>query len=401
LAGFQETLVCEKAMPNISDTAYPRLKATPSNKELEKIFTPTPEEWRFAWERTSSELQTLRLLIWLKVFQRLGYFPAQDEIPAKIIEHIADSISTVQSSDVLANYDQNSLKWVHHSIVREYLGVSAYGESARKAAMEASLEASTTRDDLVDIVNVAIEELIRHRYELPAFSSLVRIARSARSRINSEYHQLVNQRLTGNTRKGLAALTDRSGKNAKTAWDSLKREPNRPTVRHVQDFIKHLQGLLEHDLRSEAFTGIPDIKVSQFAAEARSLDAASMRDFSESKRLTLAAALVLVQVGRAFDDVTDMFIRLVQRMHSRAREALDQHRLAKIAETDALVATLQQVSVAYKMEGCDTSRLNAIGKLLAGKSTQSLTGVKSMLCSLATITCRCCQSSTKARGLSL
>lgn len=213
-------------MPNISDTAYPRLKATPSNKELEKIFTPTPEEWRFAWERTSSELQTLRLLIWLKVFQRLGYFPAQDEIPAKIIEHIADSISTVQSSDVLANYDQNSLKWVHHSIVREYLGVTAYGESARKAAMEASLEASTTRDDLVDIVNVAIEELIRHRYELPAFSSLVRIARSARSRINSEYHQLVNQRLTGNTRKGLAALTDRSGKNAKTAWDSLKREPN-------------------------------------------------------------------------------------------------------------------------------------------------------------------------------
>lgn len=354
-------------MPNISDTAYPRLKATPSNKELEKIFTPTPEEWRFAWERTSSELQTLRLLIWLKVFQRLGYFPAQDEIPAKIIEHIADSISTVQSSDVLANYDQNSLKWVHHSIVREYLGVSAYGESARKAAMEASLEASTTRDDLVDIVNVAIEELIRHRYELPAFSSLVRIARSARSRINSEYHQLVNQRLTGNTRKGLAALTDRSGKNAKTAWDSLKREPNRPTVRHVQDFIKHLQGLLEHDLRSEAFTGIPDIKVSQFAAEARSLDAASMRDFSESKRLTLAAALVLVQVGRAFDDVTDMFIRLVQRMHSRAREALDQHRLAKIAETDALVATLQQVSVAYKMEGCDTSRLNAIGEVIGGQ----------------------------------
>ncbi|HNB22588.1 MAG TPA: Tn3 family transposase, partial [Candidatus Melainabacteria bacterium] len=119
--------------------------------------------------------------------------------------------------------------------------------------------------------------------------------------------------------------------------------------------------LLEHGLRAEAFSKIPDVKVNQFAAEARSLDVASMRDFAEPKRLTLAAALVLAQVGRAFDDVTDMYIRLVQRMHSRAKEALNQHRIDKAAETDALISTLHGVSLAYKKEGNASERLEAIG----------------------------------------
>ncbi len=76
-------------MPSISDTAYPRLKANPSQKDLEQIFTPTQEEKKFAWEHTSKEIQTVRLLTWLKVFQRLGYFAAANEIPVRIIEYIA------------------------------------------------------------------------------------------------------------------------------------------------------------------------------------------------------------------------------------------------------------------------------------------------------------------------
>jgi TnpA family transposase len=165
----------------------------------------------------------------------------------------------------------------------------------------------------------------------------------------------------------LRTLFERSGRHSKTAWDNLKREPKKPTVRHVQDFIKHLQVLLQHDLRAEAFSAIPDMKISQFAAEARSLDVASMRDFAEPKRLTLAAALVLVQVGRAFDDVTDMYIRLVQRMHSRAKDALNQYRIDKAAETDALVATLHNVSLAYKTDGSETDRLGAIGAVIEHK----------------------------------
>jgi hypothetical protein len=174
-------------MPNISDTAYPRLKPNPTAKELENIFTPSPEERQFAWDRTADDGHTLRLLVWLKVFQRLGYFPSVDEISNRIFEHIADSIGAVHAPEKLFVYSQSRQKWTHQEFVRDYLGVSAYGEDARKSAVAASLDAATTRDDLVDIINVAIEELVRQRYELPAFSSLVKIARAARTRINGGF----------------------------------------------------------------------------------------------------------------------------------------------------------------------------------------------------------------------
>ncbi|MBX9688223.1 MAG: Tn3 family transposase [Candidatus Obscuribacterales bacterium] len=340
------------------------MNANPTRKELQQLFTPTPEEKEFAWKRTSSEIQTLRLLTWLKLFQRLGYFPSPDEISARIIDHVANAAGVAQWPDALGSYEGSSLKWVHHSLVREYLQVTAYGDAARKAAHEACLEASTTRDDLVDIVNVAIEELIRQRHELPAYSTLVRIARTARQRINSEYHLLVFQRFSEKTRDTLGKLFEGSGKKFKTAWDSVKTEPNNPTVRHMQDFLNHIETLSEHDLRAEAFAGIPAVKIAQFAAEARSLDVASMRDFSETKRLTLAGALVLAQVGRAYDDVADMFIRLVQRLHSRAREALVQHRIDKVGETDKLIATLHEVSLAFKNAENESERLTAIEAII-------------------------------------
>ncbi|HNC91234.1 MAG TPA: Tn3 family transposase [Anaerolineales bacterium] len=348
-------------MPNISDTAYPRPKARPSQKELERNYTPTEEERAFAWQRTSTEIQTLRLLVWLKVFQHLGYFPSHDEISSSIIEHIAQWVDVEEPSAALSSYDGSNQKWVHHGMVREYLCVSTFNKSARQIAVAACLEAAATRDDLVDIINVAIEELVRQRYELPGYSTLAKIARAARSRVNTDYHQQVYSALTSKTKDGLKLLFESPGRQSKSAWDNLKKEPNKPTVRNLQDFLRHLSMLLEHDLRSEAFGQIADVKVNQFAAEARSLDVASMRDFAEPKRLTLAAALVLVQVGRAYDDVADMFIRLVQRMHAKAKEALRIYREEKAAETDELVNTLRAISVAYKADDTELNRLAAIG----------------------------------------
>ena len=61
-------------MPSISDTAYPRLKTSPSAKELEEIYTPSLHELSFAKERTRQAHHCAYLLILLKTFQRLGYF---------------------------------------------------------------------------------------------------------------------------------------------------------------------------------------------------------------------------------------------------------------------------------------------------------------------------------------
>ena len=67
-------------------------------------------------------------------------------------------------------------------LVRFYLGVTPFADTARKLMLRTSLASSRVREDLADIVNMAIEELIRQRYELPGFSTLFRAARAARAR---------------------------------------------------------------------------------------------------------------------------------------------------------------------------------------------------------------------------
>src|ERR1700757_3984782 len=92
----------------------------------------------------------------------------------------------------------------------------------------------------------------------------------------------------------------------------------------------------------------------------------------ERKRLTLAGALILKQVARALDDVADMFIRQVKKMHHKAEEALMQYQMAHAGRTDALIAVLRDITLAYKAEGSREERLALIETLLEKDADQIL-----------------------------
>ena len=117
----------------------------------------------------------------------------------------------------------------------------------------------------------------------------------------------------------MAILLTRVDDDTKSPWHRLKEEPKQPTAQNNREFLDHLSWLREQAIGPSTFRDIPEVKLKQFAAEARSLDVASMNDLTEPKRLTLAAALVFAQTGQALDDVADMYVRLVQRLHNQAR----------------------------------------------------------------------------------
>ena len=73
------------------------------------------------------------------------------------------------------------------------MGVTPFAEAARKVMLRTCLASSRVREDLADIVNVAIEELVRQRYELPGFSTLFRAARAARVTVNRGYYPQIYQ----------------------------------------------------------------------------------------------------------------------------------------------------------------------------------------------------------------
>jgi hypothetical protein len=153
----------------------------------------------------------------------------------------------------------------------------------------------------------------------------------------------------------------------------LKAEPKQATTQNTRDFLDQLEWLREHGVFADIFADVPDVKIKQFAAEARSLDLGSIHDCAEPKRLTLTAALVAVQIARALDDAADMFVRLVQKLHNHAFDALLQHQADHVERTDSLVATLHDVTLAYRSEGTAEERLNAIGAVLEPDADRILT----------------------------
>src|SRR6516165_4813495 len=351
-------------MPSISDTAYPRLKINPSAKELNELYTPTVYELAFARERARQPLQRAGLLLLLKTFQRLGYFAACAEIPAPIIRHVFRCAALAELPEQLQVYDASTARDRHTALIREFLGVTAYGPAAREVVVETCMQAARTRDDLPDLINMAIEELIRQRFELPAFSTLLRIARTTRNTVNRRYQLRVCELLDADARQRLLAILSRSAGESRSLWDQVKREPKRSTVPQFKDFLDHLHWLQQQNVAASAFAEIPEAKIRQFAAEARSLDLTSLNDMPERKRLTLAGGMILKQVARALDDVTDMFIRQVKKMQHKAEEALIEYQMAHADRTDALIAKLREITLAYKAEGSREEHLALIETLL-------------------------------------
>jgi hypothetical protein len=194
----------------------------------------------------------------------------------------------------------------------------------------------------------------------------------SRSRVNREYQERVCETLDATAKQKLFGILTRPSGEPRSLWDKVKREPKRLTVANMKDFLDHLRWLQQQNVAASAFASIPDAKVKQFAAEARSLDLASLNDMPERKRLTLVAALILKQVARSLDDAAEMFIRQVQKMHNRASDALVLYRAAHAERTDTLVARLREIALAYKAEGTREQRLAAIEMLLAADADNIL-----------------------------
>ena len=351
-------------MPLVSDTAYPCLDINPTAMEVAR-FTPTPAEIAFVHRRTRQAGPRLALLVLLKTFQRLGYVVPLGQVPTAIVEHVALHVpEVVFPTNALAGYETSTYRSRLTALVRDFVGVAAFGRRAHHVAQVASVEAAHAREDIADIINATIEELVRQRFELPAFGTLVKLAISARGTVNRGYHRQVANALPTEVQQRLNTLLLLPPDQTRTAWDQVKTEPKRPTPRHMQDFLRHLDWLRAQGAGTAVFAAIPTAKVRSFAAEARALTANVLTEMVEPKRLTLMAALLQSQIARTLDDLADMFVRQMQRMHARAKEALATQQLEQFEHTDDLIILLRDAVLACRGEGPPERRLAAVEALL-------------------------------------
>ena len=315
-------------MPNAHETAYPRLKTSIGRRELIELYTPTPAEVELATGVSKGEPARLAFLILLKTFQRLGYFIALRDVPRGIVEHIGNDLGMLIVPDSLAEYDESGTRRRHVPIIRKYLRVKNFDEGGQALLSSTVRLAAARMEDLADIINVAIEELVRHSFELPGFTSLIKEARRGRAEVNRTLYRRVCEAITAEGRDAIdRLLAESASESRKTRWNTLKQDARSPTLTHLRQLLGRQQWLARehHPIAMNAL--LPEVKLRQFALEAKSLDAARMQEMVPEKRYTLAATLIEMQNARVLDDLAEMFIKRLLRIHRRGREALalDRH----------------------------------------------------------------------------
>jgi hypothetical protein len=193
-------------MASIERTAYPRFKPSLSERELEALYEPTPRERGFAETNTRSPQGRLTLLVLLKCYQHLGYLPQAKEVPDQVTGYLADCFNVEVSPNLGARRRQERHRY--QKSIRDFLGVESFSEGGHGVAAEATGEAAFTRSDPADLINVAVKNLVKERFELPAFSTLDRLAGRVRREVHEEIYARVTGDLTEEERGRLDGLLD-------------------------------------------------------------------------------------------------------------------------------------------------------------------------------------------------
>lgn len=352
-------------MPSPHETAYPRLKSSFTPRELAEVYTPTPEELALADRVTKGPVAKVCFLVLLKTFQRLGYAHSVAEVPPTLLRHIAQVAGVEVTLQDLAGYDTSGTRIRHLPVIRKHLQLQPYGPAARQAMTEALYTAAQTKEDLADLINVAIEELVRQRFELPAFSAFLRLAKQGQAQVLHGFYQQVTAHLAASDCARLDALFVADPATGRSRWQRLKVDPGRPTLTHLREHLDYLAWLSDQQVGGTTLLAdLPQGKRKHFAAEAKTLDSARMAAMAPAKRYTLAVAFLAAQLARARDDLADLFVRRMEHLQSQAKAALEQYQVMQQVRMDALVTTLREVVSAYQTEGSPEVRLQAIEAVL-------------------------------------
>uniref|UniRef100_UPI001683BDBE Tn3 family transposase n=1 Tax=Oscillatoria sp. FACHB-1407 TaxID=2692847 RepID=UPI001683BDBE len=366
-------------MPTVQDTAYPRLRTNLSRKELDSIYTPNGDELSLAKRITRGRVANLGFLILLKVFQRLGYPVFLSDVPAAIISHIVAVSRLSASSQELLNYDQSKTRKRHALVIREYLSLQPYKAAAQQTAQAAMEFAILSKHDLVDLINIAIEELVRQRYELPGFTTLERLARRTRAAANQTLFNQFTQNLNLSEKAQIDALFQVDEETQISAWNRLKQEPGKPSATHLVGLVKHLEWLKPLQLGTALLVNLPEVKLKHFADEALQLDAGRMKQLESRKRYTLAAILLKMQYAQTLDDLSEMLIRRMQQMHHKGKEALAAYRLKAQSTADALITILRDIVLALSDEGSRAQKFEATAQLIKDRAQTILEQCETLL----------------------
>jgi hypothetical protein len=158
----------------------------------------------------------------------------------RIIQYLRTCLSLPPDTPCVA---PKRSKWRYYAAIRAHLGITSDPAQARAVATAGMTQAAHTMDHPADLINVALELLVRASLEIPAFSTLDRIAGHVRAQVNAAYFTQVATRLTEQDWADLERLLVAERSTGRTAVARLKELPASATISHLDDWLDRLTWL--------------------------------------------------------------------------------------------------------------------------------------------------------------
>ncbi len=276
-------------MTSVERTTYPRFGRVVAGRELAESFTPSGDEVEWARCRTAQhdERRLLALVVWLKSYQRLGYFPKVDDVPAVVARHVRDALGLAGDVELEQPVERTAKRY--RELVRARMKVTYDAAGVRQVAEQAIRKAVQAKDNPADLINVALEELVRARCELPGYTTLDAMATTIRTEANTAFYGLVAARVNMAARARLGRLLLADPVTRRSEFDRLKDVAKAASLGKFRQRLELLAVIDAIGPTGTWLEGVPPGKVAHFAGEARVTDIADMRKVGEEKRLTVLA----------------------------------------------------------------------------------------------------------------
>ncbi len=337
-------------MASIERTAYPRFKSIITENELSTFFTPSLEELAYANSKTKDLFYLLVFLALLKSVQKLFYFPNLTDIPQPIIKHI--SRYTGLNRPIVPFISLPTL-YKYQQYIRDYLQIKPFDDEADKMITVTISKMIQIRDDPVDLINIALSELVDHQYELPSYRRIHDLAVHIRYQFNESLFNHVESQLPSPLKHLLEGMLSTTGQNTIPFFSVIKKLPKSPTINHFKEWLEHLRLLeLVGDFTCY-LTKISDRKLLCFAEEAEVLDAGEMKDYAMSKRHTYLLALHQKKKMEVRDQLVDIFLKRMKVIQNKSKEKLEQTLLSWQEKQEHLIDTLTAMLRLYLEENIE------------------------------------------------
>ncbi|MCP5100968.1 MAG: DUF4158 domain-containing protein, partial [Chloroflexi bacterium] len=177
--------------------------------------------------------------------------------------------------------------------MHEHLQIRPYGDGGAAVITPIIRQATYTMSDPADLINVAIEQLVLHRFELPAFRTLDDLVSRVRLQTHFTLYQQATERLSPEESVILDSLLERPSKVMRYPVTRLKALPAKASLKHIRAWEEHLAWLESLLDPNPHLTKLIHTKIEQFATQGYQMEVSDLHDIqSPLHRRTLLLCLL-------------------------------------------------------------------------------------------------------------